>query len=180
MIEETTVEAEQPEETEKQKKKREKKEQKATKKATKKEGKKEGKKGGRLKLIIMVVAVLAVAGGAKTFLLGGEAPAKPEPPEEGEVVDIGTLVVNIGGSRSTYARVGLAMVTTLGSDPEAVGGRVALVKDAAIGVIAESSPEFLASHKGQSKLRGALSKSARKIYPDGEVLRVVLTELVIQ
>lgn len=146
------------------------------------EGEKVKKRGGLKKKLVLLVVVLLVAGAGAKFVLfkGGEAEAKPERPVEGEVVDVGTMVVNLDGDAMRYARVGLAIVASEGASSEVILGRVALVKDAAISKIASYPSRKLQTPKGQDDLRSGLTKAARRIYSDGEVIRVVLTELVIQ
>lgn len=138
--------------------------------------------GGLKKKLVLLVVVLIAAGGATKFVLfkGGDAEAKADKVVEGEIVDVGTIVVNLDGSTTRYARVGLAIVAAEGASAEAILARVALLKDAAISKIASYPSEKLQTAKGHQQLRSALSKSARRIYADGEVVRVVLTELVIQ
>jgi flagellar FliL protein len=142
----------------------------------------EGKKSKK-KLMMIVLALVVAAAGAKFFVLkpsASEAKPEKEPVVEGEVLDVGVLVVNLNDSSYGYARVGLAVVTAEGSDAEHLTSRLALLKDAAISEISHYKGSELASPKGQNKLRDQLTEQAHEIYHDGEVIRVVLTELVIQ
>lgn len=140
----------------------------------------------RLLAIVAGVLVLALAAGGYLFLSGGAADADPAPeptPEEvaeGPVVEVGTLTTNLAGSPPRYARVGLAIVLTAEADPAAVEARFPLVKDVAITEIGRHDAATLQTVEGSEALRDGLTDAVVGVYPDGEVVRVALTELLIQ
>lgn len=143
---------------------------------------------GRIRLLVVgaVVAVL-IGGGAAWFLTGGasadtgpQAEAGPAPVEEGEILEVGTLTTNLGGDRPAYARVGVGLVLAAGTDPAVVEGDLALVKDAAISEIARHGAEELQGEDGVTALRDGLTSAIGALFEDGEVIRVVLTELLVQ
>ncbi len=150
----------------------------------------EEKKGGKKKLIMIAVPVLLLAGAGAFFLMGGsdDAAAEEEPvvaePVEGEVIDIGKMTVSLAElgpqGEQRYARVGLAVVLSTTADSATVGTRISLVQDAALTVISGMSPDELRTPEGMDKLRTAMTEKVLEIYPDGDVLRVVLTELIVQ
>ncbi len=148
----------------------------------------EGKKGGKKKLIIGVVGLVAVAGGAYFFLLGGGG-GEPVDPEaattttvvvEGAVIEAGQLTVNLADEETRYARLNFAVVLAMGADSAVVGERIPLLQDAALSVLTGYTSADLLAADGLDRLRGELSESALEIYADGEVLRVVLTEVIVQ
>lgn len=137
----------------------------------------------RLRLVIVAIVVLVGAGvGGYLFLTGGEAASAEveAPPAEGAVVEVGTLTTNLAGSPGRYARVGLALVLAEGTDPATVEERFALVKDAAISELGQHDAATLQGPEGSQELRDGLARRLGQVYPDGEVLRVVLTELLVQ
>lgn len=150
------------------------------------EGEATGKKGKR-KLFVIVGLVLVVAAGAffgLRFFSGGEAGAEEaeserEAPGEGEVLDVATLTTTVAGD-ATLARVGLAVVLSEEATGDVVTPRYPLLKDAAVSELARTDAQTLRTAEGADDLRARLTKRARRIYPDGEVLRVLLTELVVQ
>ena len=139
---------------------------------------------GRLRLIIVVAVVLLAGGGAFMVLGGGggddAAAAEPTAPAEGIVTEVAVLTTSVPGAASAYVRVGFAAVLAEGVTEEAVADRYPLLKDAALQAISRSSEPELRSPEGQDALRGALTAAAAEVYPDGEVLRIVLTELLVQ
>lgn len=143
------------------------------------------KKGGKRKRFMIIGAVVIVAAGAYAGLqfLGGSSAeaeeAESPPPVEGEVLDVATLTTTVGGDAS-LARVGLAVVLSEGAPAEAVSARFPLLEDAAVSELAAAEAQELRTADGADALRKRLTKRAKQIYPDGEVLRVLLTELVIQ
>lgn len=138
---------------------------------------------------LIAVAVLGaafggftVAGGLSSEESAVEAESAEEEvtePEEGEVVEIGQLTVSLDDSETRYARVGLAVVLDSEAVVEEVEGRFPLLKDAAVLTIADRSPDDLRSREGLEDLKASLSKIAGDIYPDGEVLRVILVEAIV-
>ena len=135
-------------------------------KKKKKKAKGEKKKGGKKKIIIIAVVVLGGAFAAKTFLLGGGAPAEaePEPAAAGEILEIDPLTVNLADSGLHYARVGLGVVLAEGAVADEVTAHLALLKDATISIVGKYQSAFLATSKGQDQLRKQLSKAATKLF----------------
>lgn len=138
----------------------------------------------RRRWLLLLVVVLAAAGTGGWLLLGPSAATEdagpPSPPAEGAVVEVGTLTTNLAGSGGHFARVGLALVLAEGEDAAAVADRFALVKDAAIGELGQIEAGRLQAAGGSAVLRERLTAHADELYPDGEVLRVVLTEFLVQ
>lgn len=142
------------------------------------------------KAIVVGLAALVVAGGlAGVYFLvldgGGDPERDAEPtvdasPSEGPIVEVGTLTTNLAGAAGRYARVGIALVLRADADAAVVEQRLALVKDAAIGEIGRHDVATLSGGDGPELLRKGLSDTIRELYPEGEVVRVVLTELLIQ
>jgi flagellar basal body-associated protein FliL len=135
--------------------------------------------------LLIPLLVLALGGaGFGGYVLGAQNAGAAVPPDEvepaeGEVVEVGVLTVTLAGAGSNYARVGLAVVLAEGLGPDAVSGRLPLVKDAAISVLAGKTPDDFRTPDALARLRRQLTDIAREIYPDGEVLRVVLTEAIV-
>ncbi len=149
--------------------------------------KKSGKKGGKGKLLGGVGALAVVGVVLYVFVLGGgggeEAAAETTTTVavEGAVIEAGELTVNLADPGETrYARVGLAVVLAFGADSGVVGERIALLQDAALSELNGFTSDELLAPTGADELRGALTDRALEIWPDGEVLRVVLTELIVQ
>lgn len=143
----------------------------------------EGGGGGMKKIILMVAPALAVGAGMFFFLGGGGAEAGPTTtlaPVEGGVLPVDTLTVNITGEESRYARVGFAVVLDSLADPTVVEGRLPLLQDAALSIMVKYDSATLQSADGQEQLRQELSDASVALFPDGEVLRAVLTELIVQ
>ena len=147
----------------------------------------EEKKGGKKKLIIGVVGAVAVAGGAYFFLMGGggeeadpEAATTTTVAAEGAVIEAGQLTVNLADEETRYARLNFAVVLSMGADSAVVGERIPLLQDAALSLLTGYTSDDLLGPEGLDRLRGDLSESALEIYANGEVLRVVLTEVIVQ
>lgn len=141
-----------------------------------------GGRGKKMKLVAVVVAVLAVvAVAAKMFLFSGAAAAGPPPaPEEGPVVTIGQMTTSLAGGGAHYARVDIAAVTNAAADPAALEADFPLMRDQALTVIMGFTAEQLRTVEGADQLRDALTEKAQAVWEDDQVLRVVLTDLLVQ
>ncbi|MFO8076240.1 MAG: flagellar basal body-associated FliL family protein [Actinomycetota bacterium] len=144
----------------------------------------EGQAGGTRKLgpkrlLLLAVVLAGLAAVATVVLLPGEEEADAEP-EEGAILEVAQLTANLGGEDLRYARVGFAVVAAAEVETAEVERRFPLLQDAAISQIGAMTPEELHGEEGIDRLREALTERAREIYPDGEVLRVAITELLVQ
>lgn len=137
--------------------------------------------GGKKKLLVIALVVLLVAGAAAWFLViapGGEAEAAEV--VEGTVMPLDPLTTTTGTAALHHARVALALVLTEDADEGAITARAALLQDALLREVATMNADLLRSADGSNQLRANLTTHAQEIWPDGEVLRVVLTELLVQ
>ena len=158
----------------------------ATKKKTAKDGD-EKKKGGlvtKLKPVFMIVAAVA---GYKFFLAPKPAPPAAEvsaaaetAPEEGAIVTIPELVLNLAGPKQTYLRVGAALVLEKGVDAEILKEEVPLASDVLVDVLSAKTPEELKDPASKTELKKELSEKVRHAFHDEKVVRVIFTTFVMQ
>lgn len=144
-----------------------------------------GAKAKSKKGIILLAALVLVGAGAFFAMKTMSSPASATPveeptPEEGEILDVAEMTASLPGEPAHMARVGFAVVLSADADATAVTSKFALLKDAAVSELARSSADALVTPEGVDDLRARLSDRADDIYPAGEVLRVVLTGLVVQ
>lgn len=138
------------------------------------------------KLLLIAVAVGLLLGAAAYFLVLKPSPDEagaaevPAAVEEGEIVDVAELTVNVKSAEIHYARVGFAVVLSADATADVVTPDLPLLKDAAISEISRFTPEQLRTPEGGDALRDALTARAQQLWPDGEVRRVVLTSLIVQ
>jgi flagellar basal body-associated protein FliL len=136
---------------------------------------------GLVVLLLGVVTVTALGAGVFFFAFaGGEAEAGPPPVVEGAVVDVAEMTLNLAGPQTHYARVAFAAVLDEKADESKVKLRFPLLKDAAITEVGTFTAEVLRTPEGVEQLRERLTEQAVALYSEGEVVRIVLTELVVQ
>ncbi|HXF73247.1 MAG TPA: flagellar basal body-associated FliL family protein [Actinomycetota bacterium] len=144
-----------------------------------------GKRGWKRRLVVLAVILATMAAGS-SVLLGGAAEDREagadvaQESKEGEVIEVEPLTVNLAEPGLHYARVGLGLVLAEGANAEEVTARLALLKDVLISTVASFRSRTLVTVAGQEELRRALTRVAHEVYGEGTVLRVVLTELVVQ
>lgn len=135
----------------------------------------------RRKLVVAVVAAVVAIAPAGFFLLGGSGGEDPDAPAvEGPIVEVASMTANLAGPEVHYVRFGFAAVLSAEVVAADVEGRFPLLRDAALSEAGTLSAEHLRSPEGVEELRSRLTARAQGIYPDGQVLRVVLTELLVQ
>lgn len=135
----------------------------------------------RLLIALLAVVLLLVAAGAVWFLLlAPDAEAAEEPIVEGEIVSLEPQTTTLGDAEVTHARVALAVVLAEGVDPQVVPAKTPLLQDALLRELATMDATSIRSAEGSDLLRERLSAEAREIWEEGEVVRVVLTELLVQ
>ena len=144
----------------------------------------EVKKKGKGKLIGIVLAVVLAGVGAKfTVLSSGKAGTpKPTPtptPEPGEVIDLGDLTINLA-EPSRYALVGLAVELGKTADPAKITTQMPLLKDAGVRKLNGLPAATLLSAAGQEQVRTELTDQAQQIFGKDKIVRVLLTEVVVQ
>lgn len=139
-------------------------------------------KGGKKKLLLIVGGVVVLAAVALFFLKPADAssePATPPAPVPGEVVEVGQMTVNLADA-SRYARVSFSLMLVEGAAADQVAAQYPLLKEAVLFEVSKLTAEQVRTTGGLDALAKALTERAQEIYPDGEVLRVVLTEMLVQ
>ncbi len=143
-------------------------------------------KGRQGKLIGIIGGVLVLLGAVYFLFLGGgggeeEAGVTTTTvPVEGAVIEVDEMTITLSDDPVRYARLKFAVVLPEGGDTAAVGDRVPVLKDAVLVVVAGYSAADLVGPDALVGLRDDLTASALEVFAEGEVLRVVLTEVLVQ
>ncbi|MCP4309125.1 MAG: flagellar basal body-associated FliL family protein [bacterium] len=146
----------------------------------------DAKKGGKGKLIGIIGGVVVLLGAVYFLFLGGgggDAEAGVTTTTvvvEGAVIEVDEMTVTLTDDPIRYARLSFAVVLPMGGDSAAVGDRVPVLKDAVLDVMSGYAAADLVGPEALAVLRDELTESALDVYEDGEVIRVVLTEVLIQ
>ena len=150
--------------------------------AKKKSDSEGGEKGSRLRIVVVVMAILLVAAGVYMYLGNGssDAPAGAQPVvvaaiDKGEVIKLEPIFINLKDDR--FLKVGLALQTTLTGDDVELDGSMAL--DAAIEVFSNKDLEQLVSESGRAQLKEALLTLVTEKY-GAQVIDIYFTEFVMQ
>lgn len=144
-------------------------------------------KGGGSKKKLMIgggVAALAVVG----YLFLGGGGGDPEAMDtttttvvvEGAVIESDEMTVNLTGTTVRYARIKVGLVLPLDGDSATVGERMPILKDSILGVVGRYDAETLLEADTLDELRQRFTDEANEVWTEGEVLRVVITELLVQ
>lgn len=144
------------------------------------------KKNKKKKLAILAVVVLAAA--AYQFVLNKPAADDPAAasgeqaaPEEGAVVPLPELVVNLADLEDIrYLRVGVAVVLEKGVDAKKIEPELPRISDVVIDLASERTFDELRTPGAKQQLRDDLSAAARAEFDDEMVVRVIFTTFVMQ
>ena len=143
-------------------------------------------KGGKGKLIGIIGGVVVLLGAVYFLFLGGgggeeEAGVTTTTvPVEGPVIEVDEMTITLSDDPVRYARLKFAVVLPEGGDTAAVGDRVPVLKDAVLYVVSGYAAAELVGPDALTRLRDDLTASALEVFNEGEVLRVVLTEVLVQ
>lgn len=143
-------------------------------------------KKGKGKLIGIIGGVVVLLGAVYFLFLGGgggdaEAGVTTTTiPVEGPVIESDQMTVTLADDPVRYARITFAIVLPEGGDTALVGDKMPLLKDGVLDVVAGLTAADLVGSAGLDTLRQDLTAKALEVYADGEVLRVVLTEVLVQ
>lgn len=146
----------------------------------------EPKKGGKGKLIGIVGGVVVLLGAVYFLFLGGgggeeeAGPTTTTIPVEGAVIEVDEMTITLSDDPVRYARLKFAVVLPEGGDSTVVGDRVPVLKDAVLEVVSGYYAAELVGPEALTVLRDDLTASALEVFTEGEVLRVVLTEVLVQ
>jgi flagellar FliL protein len=156
----------------------------------------EGKKGGKLKWIIIAVALIALGVGgyfgytmflappdeAQTAEQDG-AGGQGEPLEslEGQLVPLPTFLVNLAdplGRR--YLKLGVEVEVRDEKAQEALLKNEARIKDTLLLLLSSKTYDSLSTMKAKVELKQEIADRLNQIIGKGSILRVYITEMVIQ
>ena len=146
----------------------------------------EPEKKGKGKLFGMIGGAVVLLGVVYFVFLGGgggdeEAGVTTTTvPVEGAVIEVDEMTVTLSDDPVRYARLKFAVVLPEGGDTAAVGDRVPVLKDAVLDVVSGYTAAELVGPDALGVLRSELTEKALTVYSEGEVLRVVLTEVLVQ
>lgn len=139
------------------------------------------------KKIMTAVGILLLAGGGYKFVLAPEPAVEPAAaaavelePEEGEVLELPEVVINLSNPEIRYARVGVALVLEKGTAAKDFEAESAIAKDVILSYLSKLSYEQLREPATKEQAKAELAALIREAYGDAKVVRVLFTVLVMQ
>jgi flagellar FliL protein len=145
---------------------------------------------GKLKLIVAVVAVLAIAGGGATWFfflrhhgeeMHGEAMAPPpKPPSYVEVPDMLVNLIGLPGERVQYLKVKIVLEVKEEKQVEAIKPTLPRVTDIFQTYLRELRPADLNGSAGLFRLKEDLTRRVNAAVAPNQVSAVLFKEVVVQ
>jgi flagellar basal body-associated protein FliL len=142
----------------------------------------EGRKPRRLPMLI-ALGVVAVAGWKFVLAPAPAAESKAEEPaviEEGDVLPLPELVLNLADDEPRYLRVGIALILEAGAPTEAVKEELPIASDVAVDVLSAKTYAELHRPNAKQAVKEELSTKVREAFHDEKVARVIFTSFVMQ
>ncbi len=142
--------------------------------------------GAKLKPVLVIIAVVAgykyvLAPKPATIVASGVSAAAVEKPvEEGSIVTVPELVLNLAGSERHYLRIGTALVLEKGVDPKSFAEEIPFASDVLVDVLSEKTPDELSKPGAKTELKTELSEKVREAFNGKKVVRVLFTSFVMQ
>ena len=134
----------------------------------------------------MIIALGLVAVAAYKFVLAPAPAAESKTTdahakiEEGAVIPLPELVLNLADKDPRYLRVGIALILEKGTSTESMKEELPIASDVAVDVL--SAKNFAELHQPGAKqaIKEELSRKVRAAYHDEKVARVIFTSFVMQ
>lgn len=150
----------------------------------------EAESGGKGKLFAIIgVALVAVLAGVWFFVLapsGEEGAAPEEPPaptfstDPGPIVLVDDTTVSLGGDQPHFAAVKYSAVLAMDAEQGLVEGQFGRLRSAAQLVFRGYDAATLDTPEGLLQLQADLTAKAEELWPNGEVLEVLVESLLVQ
>jgi flagellar protein FliL len=147
------------------------------------------KKKGFLKIIIIFVAALAVAGGAGYYFYGktllGKSLRKPshakeETKEVGPTVAFEPFIINVSGNASRFVKISVAV--ELGNEKmvEHVKKITPVIRDKMLTVLGAKTPEIFMDVKGRDGMKKELYEAVKSLFKKDELKGVYISDIIMQ
>jgi len=168
------------------------------------------KKKGSLKMVLIVLVALGLAGGAGYYLygkalLGGHTHAsaerkapppgspKEEPREEprqeasaepqkdmGPIVSLDPFVMNIAGNPSRYVKIAIALEVKDAKGEEHIKKVTPAIRDAVLKVLGVKPPEAFTDVNGRDAIKKELFNGLDSLFARGDLRSVYVTDIIVQ
>ena len=160
------------------------------------------KKKGSLKMVLIVLVALGLAGGAGYYLYGNallaghaqahvekKAVTKEEPKEEagndthkemGPIVSLDPFVMNIAGSPSRYVKISIALEVKDAKGEEHIKKVTPAIRDAMLKVLGVKPPDAFTDVNGRDAIKKELYDGVDGLFAKGDLKAVYVTDIIVQ
>ena len=138
------------------------------------------------KKMLMIVGGVLLAGGVASQTVLKSPPPEPVDEtaeveiEEGDILPMPEMVLNLADNELHYARVGVALVLEKGTSADAFEPETPIAMDVIVEVLSGKTFEELRTPGSQAAVKAELSEKVRAAYDDEKVARVLFTTFVMQ
>lgn len=145
--------------------------------------------GSKKKLFLIIGIVVALLGGAAAWFLvlapgGEEATIDDDAPlfaaEPGEVVQVAEATVSLGGDPPRFAMITYSAVLSVDATADMVSADLARMRSQAQVAFRGKDADALHTEAGFLALQDELTAVAHQVWPDGEVVEVLIESLLVQ
>jgi flagellar protein FliL len=147
------------------------------------------KKKGMLKIIVIGVLALVIAGGAGYFFLGrtlisGNKPLESQNHEQkkevGPIVALEPFIINVSGSASRFVKISVAV--ELGSEKavEHTKKLTPVIRDMMLTVLGSKAPEIFMDVNGRASMKKELFDGISGLFKGSDLKGVYITDIIMQ
>jgi flagellar FliL protein len=146
-------------------------------------------KKGFLKILIIVLVVLGAAGAGGYRFYGKNVQAhvqKPNTEKQQEKVVIGPIIalepfiINVSGDSSKFVKISVAMELRNEKDLEQAKKITPVIRDVMLSVLGTKTPDVFVDVNGRSGMKKELFDGVGRLFADGGLKAVYITDLVMQ
>lgn len=140
------------------------------------------------KAFIMILVVLGLAGAAGYYLYarnaaahGQDQPAqKQEKVEIGPIISLDPFVINVSGNSSRFVKISVAVELKSEKSVEQTKKMTPVMRDIMLTVLGTKAPEVFMDVAGRAAMKKELFESINKLFTDGGLKAVYITDIVMQ
>ncbi len=146
-------------------------------------------KKGLIKILIIVLAVLGIAGAGGYFFYGKnvlahaskeKAEKKNEKVEVGPIVSLEPFIINVSGDSSKYVKISVALELKNEKGVEHAKKITPVIRDVMLGVLGSKTPETFIDVTGRNAIKKELFTTADRLFADNGLKAVYITDIVMQ
>ncbi|MGD0229882.1 MAG: flagellar basal body-associated FliL family protein [Syntrophorhabdales bacterium] len=150
----------------------------------------EKKKKGFLKIIVIGLVAAGLAGGAGYYFYGRALLARhggkqaadkaQEKTEVGPILPLEPFIINVSGNSSRFVKISVALELKNEKALENTKKMTPVIRDSMLAVLGAKAPDVFMDVKGRSAMKKELFDSIDRLFTNGGLTAVYITDIIMQ